>query len=366
MHPISWGSQTCMCTDSESEVATHSGPTGRGFGGIACREDVQARKIVERYARSSFDSLKLWPPKSYFFSPSGQCVIAYAVANNIAVSLGDPVGNEAEIEVTARKFLRLCMEKGWSVAFYKTCSDFLPIYRRLRLRKLKIGDDAIIDVSEFSLSGRSKRDIRSKARRFQQLGMRVVEYRPPLSPEALAQLRNVEEQWLKIPGHRERTFAVGHFDRDYLRSSPVLAVIDRNQKVLAFMNLISTSPSEIAGDLMRRGTELPNGITDYLLLNLIQYARQKGYTRVGLGLAPMAGFRMGEHATFEERLINGLLQRFDFLFRFRGLDQYKAKFATSREPRYLIYANLWQLPRVALALVHLSEIKNLQYEVSLN
>ena len=160
MHPIFWGSQTCMCTDSESEVATHSGPTSRSFGGIACREDVQARKIVERYARSSFDSLKLWPPKSYFFSPSGQCVIAYAVANNIAVSLGDPVGNEAEIEVTARKFLRVCMEKGWSVAFYKTCSDFLPIYRRMRLRKLKIGDDAIIDVSEFSLSGRSKRDIR--------------------------------------------------------------------------------------------------------------------------------------------------------------------------------------------------------------
>jgi phosphatidylglycerol lysyltransferase len=346
--------------ESEHDVATHSRPTSRAFDAIHVvvrREDLQARKIVEQYARSSLDSLKLWPPKSYFFSPSGHCVIAYGVANNIAVSLGDPVGPGTEIEVTARKFLKVCKEKGWGVAFYRTCTDFLPVYRRLQLRKLKIGDDAIINPSEFSLAGRQRRDIRSKANHFQQLGIRVVEYQPPLSPDTLSQLRSVEEQWLKIPGRRERTFAVGHFDRDYLRSTPVLAVIDRNGKVLAFINLISTNPTEIAGDLMRRGTEVPNGITDYLLLNLVQYARKKGYSRVGLGLAPMTGFKIGEHATFEERVINGLLQRFNCLFRFRGLYQYKAKFATSWEPRYLIYENLLQLPRIALALVHLSETR---------
>jgi len=262
-----------------------------------------------------------------------------------------------EIEVTARKFLQACEEKGWSVAFYRTSTDFLPVYRRLQLRKLKIGDDAIIDLSEFSLAGRQKRDIRSKAHHFQQLGIRVVEYQPPLSPDTLGQLRTVEEQWLKIPGRRERTFAVGHFDWDYLRSSPVLAVIDQNGEVLAFINLISTSPSEIAGDLMRRGTEVPNGITDYLLLKLIQYASEKGYNRVGLGLAPMTGFKVGERATLDERVINSVLQKLNFLFRFRGLYHYKAKFATSWEPRYLIYENLCQLPRIALALVHLSEIK---------
>ena len=181
----SWGFTNVPWLESKRDVAAHSRPNSRAFDGIhvvARRENLQARKIVELYARSSFDSLKLWPPKSYFFSPSGHCVIAYAVANNIAVSLGDPVGAEAEIEVTARKFLKACKEKGWDVAFYKTCTDFLPIYRRLRLRKLKIGDDVIVDLPEFSLAGRSKRDIRSKARRFEQLDIRVVEYRPRSRP----------------------------------------------------------------------------------------------------------------------------------------------------------------------------------------
>ena len=77
-------------------------------------------------------------------------------------------------------------------------------------------------------------------------------------------------------------------------------------------------------------------------------------------MAPMKGFKDGERATLEERLIHGLFQKLNFLFSFRGLYQYKAKFATCWEPRYLIYRNLMQLPHTALALRRLSEIEEQQ------
>jgi phosphatidylglycerol lysyltransferase len=336
-----------------------------GIHVLVGREGVEARRVLEQHSRSSFDLLKLWPPKSYFFSPSRNCVIAYAVANKTAISLGDPVGPEAEIELTAREFLRKFKKKGWGVAFYRASADYVQAYRRLGLRKLKIGDDALVNLEQFSLKGRLKRDIRSKANHFEQLGMRVVEYQPPLAAETLAKLADVEEQWLSIPGRRERTFAVGHFDRDYLRSTPVLAVMDGDGRVLAFVNVISANPREIAGDVMRRGRDVPNGITDYLLLKLIHYAGEKRYNRVSLGLAPMSGFKEAESAGLEERVIHRVLRKLDFLFRFRGLSQYKAKFATSWEPRYLIYENLLQLPRTALALVRLSEIKDCESVIGL-
>jgi phosphatidylglycerol lysyltransferase len=97
---------------------------------------------------------------------------------------------------------------------------------------------------------------------------------------------------------------------------------------------------------------------DYLFIRLLQYARERGYGRVSLGMAPMTGFREEERATMEERAIHGLFQKLNFLFSFRGLYHYKAKFATSWEPRYLIYTNLFQLPRIALALRRLSEVKS--------
>src|SRR5215469_9944300 len=323
---------------------------------LQAHELARVRSIVQRYARTPLDLFKLWPDKSYFFSSSGCSVIAYRVAANMAIALGDPVGLRTEIEPTVCQFLQMCGESGWRAAFYQTLPDFVPMYRRLRLKKLKIGDDAMVDLQEFSLEGKSKRDVRSKLHHFEDMGFHVVEYEPPVPDDVITQLKVVSDQWLEIPGRRERSFTVGHFDPDYLRSTPVLAVVDRGGTLLAFINLISVDNNEITGDLMRRSTHAPNGIMDYLFVNLFEYAKQRGYARVSLGMAPMTGFREHEHATVEERAIHAVSRKLDFLFSFRGLHHYKAKFATSWEPRYLIYRSFLQLPRTALALRRISEV----------
>jgi lysylphosphatidylglycerol synthetase-like protein (DUF2156 family) len=41
---------------------------------------VRAEALVGRYGRAPLDYFKTWPDKSYYFSPSGQSVIAYRVA----------------------------------------------------------------------------------------------------------------------------------------------------------------------------------------------------------------------------------------------------------------------------------------------
>jgi phosphatidylglycerol lysyltransferase len=324
---------------------------------MVLREQAMASEIVQQYARTPLDLFKLWPDKSYFFSPSQRCVIAYRVSDNTAIALGDPVGPEAEIGATAREFLEVCRENRWAVAFYQTLPDFLPEYGRLRLKRLKIGDDAMVDLPQFSLEGKSKRELRCKVRQFEALGIHSREFEPPVPDDIIEQLKVVSDQWLRIPGRRERSFALGQFDPDYLRSNPLLVVVDNAGTVLGFINLISVDKSEITGDLMRRRTDAPNGTMDYLFIKLFLYARERGYARVSLGLAPMTGFQKCEEATIEERAIHGLFQRLDFLFSFRGLYRYKAKFATSWEPRYLVYGNVLELPRTALALRRLSEIK---------
>ena len=328
----------------------------------APRERALARKIVQQYARTPLDLFKLWPDKSYFFSPSQRCVIAYRVADNIAIALGDPVGPEQEIGPTVCKFLEMCRGNGWAVVFYQTLPDFVPLYRRFRLKKLKIGDNAMVDLSDFSLQGKSRRELRSKVRQLEAMGIHICEFQPPVPDDIISQLKAVSDQWLRIPGRRERSFTLGQFDPDYLRSKPLLVVMDSAGTVLAFINLISVDSTEITGDLMRRRTDAPNGIMDYLFLKLFLYAKGKGYARVSLGMAPMTGFQEREEATAEERAIHGLFQKLDFVFSFRGLHHYKAKFATSWEPRYLVYTNVLELPRTAFALRRVSEIEDERHE----
>jgi phosphatidylglycerol lysyltransferase len=151
---------------------------------------------------------------------------------------------------------------------------------------------------------------------------------------------------------------LGLFSEDYLRSTPVVAAVDQDDRILAFVNLITMQNlKELTIDLMRRRTEAPNGIMDYLFVKLFLYAKEHGYERFNLGMAPMAGFQEHEQATAEERAIHSFFQQLNFLFSYRGLRQFKAKFASSWEPRYLIYSNVLELPRLALALRRVSEVR---------
>jgi phosphatidylglycerol lysyltransferase len=323
------------------------------------REHQLASAIVGKFGRTTMDYFKLWRDKSYFFSPSHRCFIAYGVAGNVALVLGDPVGPEAEIEPTIREFLEFCRDNGWAIGFHQTLPDFLPIYKKVRLKKLKIGDDAIVELASFTVEGKSRREFRSKLKQFEGMGIETRYYNAPVPDDILKQLKEVSNEWLQIPGRRERTFTLGHFDEDYLRSTPVLAAVNKEGTVLAFVNVILSHPGkEVTGDLMRRRIDTPNGIMDYLFVKLFLYCKEQGYERFNLGMAPMAGFQEREEATAEERAIHSFFQQLNFLFSFRGLRFYKAKFATRWEPRYLIYRHAVELPRLALALRRVSELKN--------
>ena len=41
--------------------------------------------------------------------------------------------------------MTLCRENDWGLAFHQTLPDFLAVYESLGLKKLKIGDDAIVE-----------------------------------------------------------------------------------------------------------------------------------------------------------------------------------------------------------------------------
>jgi phosphatidylglycerol lysyltransferase len=138
----------------------------------------------------------------------------------------------------------------------------------------------MVDLPDFSLQGKSKRELRSKVRQLEAIGIHTREFQPPVPDSIIAQLKAVSDQWLRIPGRRERSFTLGQFDPDYLRSEPVLVVLDSAGTVLAFINLISVNRSEITGDLMRRRTDAPNGTMDYLFIKLFLYARERGYARI--------------------------------------------------------------------------------------
>jgi len=321
-------------------------------------ERARAAEILEAHGRSALDPFKLSSDKAYFFSPSGRSFLAYRMAGSFAVVLADPVGPEEEVSGIIRSFRVLCEENDWGLAFHQTLPDFLPQYRDEGFKKLKIGDDAIVDLDSFSLDGKRMKHLRHHVNQFEREGIRAAFHEPPVPDAVMAAISEVSDDWLRIPGRRERGFTMGAFSVDEVRRTPVFAAVGPNGRVLAFMNVIrSYAPGETTIDLMRHRRDAPEGAMDFLFVKLFEAQKQRGFTRFSLGMAPMAGFREGEEAGAEERSVQYFLQRLNFLFSYTGLLQYKAKFATHWEPRYTVYRNIFDLPRLAMALTRVSELK---------
>jgi phosphatidylglycerol lysyltransferase len=201
--------------------------------------------------------------------------------------------------------------------------------------------------------------LRHTVNQLEKQGFMFTRFDPPISPEVLSQLEQVSDGWLQIPGRRERAFTLGLFAPEYIRSTPVYAAADPTGKIMAFMNTIpSFCQGEATIDLMRHLPGAPSGIMDYLFTKLFLAKKAEGYKRFSLGMAPMAGFRENEEASAEERAVYYFLRQLNFLFSYQGLLHYKAKFATIWEPRYTIYRNVLNLPRVARAISEVLEIRD--------
>ena len=190
-------------------------------------ERLRASEILSQYGRTALDFFKLWPDKSYYFNDEGNCFIAYRVGNNHAVALSDPVGPEGEIEETLRGFMEFCNANDWGVVFHQTLPDFLSIYEKVGLKHLKLGDEAIVHLTSFDLEGSEKKSLRKIVRRFESNGFTLCEHQPPIPDEILRQAKSVSDEWLQLPGRRERQFSLGVFDESYVRTTPLFTVSRR-------------------------------------------------------------------------------------------------------------------------------------------
>ncbi len=316
-----------------------------------------ARRIIVRHGRNAHDFFKGWPDKSYFFDSSREAFIAYRVANGMAVVLGDPVGPVERLAGTIEQFEAACRENGWRVAFHQATPEMLPAYERLGFLRMKIGDEAIVDLESFTLSGGKRKSLRTALHRLEREGVRAVLYEAPLSAEVLQQAREVSDDWLRQPGNRERGFTLGSFMDIYVANTPLLAAIDANGRMLGFVNIVSSfRTGEATSDLMRRRLDTPNGLMDFLFVKVIEIAKARGYQRFNLGMAPLAGFQPGEEKHILEEALHAIGQRWNVGFRFSGIKEYKAKFATHWEPRYAVFRSRLDVARLGLALSLVSEM----------
>lgn len=301
------------------------------------QERIAVLKIVEEHGKSDMDFFKTASDKSYFFSPTRQSVIAYKTVRGIALALGDPVGPKEQLPSLIKEFVDWCTTLGWRPVFVSVPEDLMPAYEKIGLKKIKIGEEAIINLNYFLENTIKKKDYRRVIKKFDDLGFQAKFQTPPQNQDVLNSLYKVNMSWLTLEGRRDMAFALGKFEHNYIAASPIFYIEDPEGEIIAFVNEIPAYEKGMANiDLMRHKKEIPNGMMDYLFAKYFINLSQRGFDKFNLGLAPLAGYSPAK-GSYGEQLVYQLINYLDRFFSFSGLRTYKQKFDPVWRSSYLVY-----------------------------
>ncbi|HWK27102.1 MAG TPA: phosphatidylglycerol lysyltransferase domain-containing protein, partial [Solirubrobacter sp.] len=312
-------------------------------------EHARARAILDEYATDSLAPFALRDDKCFHFAAGG--VLAYRVLRGTAVVSGDPIGPPGCAAAVLAVFAGFAASRGWEVVMTAAAETNLTAYRRLGFQALCIGEEASVDPARFSLAGRHMKALRHSVTRQGRRGWSIDAVSgADLAAATANEIAAVERRWRedrpRLTGFSMTLGRLWGAEED--RRCVYILGRDPQRRLHAFLRFAEYRDG-LSLDLMRRVGEVPNGLTDAMVVAAIELARARGLSSVSLNFAGFAHV-MGPHRdlTWRGRLARRLLTASHGRFQLERLSASNQKFRPRWERRYLVYRSPRRLPVLGL------------------
>ncbi len=320
-----------------------------------------AQAVVLKYGNHSLAPFAAEPYKNHFLAADGRATVAYRVTNGVAITVGDPIGPEDSIAPAIDEFLAHCRRHDWMPCFYEVKAANLDFYQNRKLRALKIAEEAVIPLAEFTLRGTKMQKIRQSLNKVErehpQLKVEFLEGEVP--PGIADQLQEISETWLGNKGLNELGFTMGRFDPAKLAEQALTIATEAGQ-VVAFVSWRRYADRGLTLDLMRYSPDAPKFIMDVLIARSLEQFKSQGFRVASLANAPLANVSPDDEFSMLDRGVRLIFEKVHGIYEYKSLFQFKKKFNPVWEGRYLVFPSLDALPRIALAMMRVHRLKPLE------
>ncbi|AVV44795.1 phosphatidylglycerol lysyltransferase domain-containing protein [Streptomyces sp. ID05-04B] len=316
-------------------------------------EDRLRALLDDHGAHDSLGYFALRRDKSAIFSPSGKAAIAYRVVGGVSLASGDPIGDVEAWPGAIGAWLAEAREHAWIPAVLAASEEAAKVYSRHGLDALELGDEAVVEPTEFTLEGRAMRGIRQAYNRVKRAGYTTrVRQHSEIPPEEMAELIEAADRWRD--GQTERGFstALGRLGDPADGQCVMLECFDADGERRALLSFVPWGPKGLSLDLMRRDRASDNGLMEFMVLDLIEHSRTAGVERLSLNFAMFRsvfeeGARLGAGPVL--RIWRSALLFFSRWWQLESLYRANAKYRPIWEPRFVLFEKSAHLVRIGLA-----------------
>jgi lysylphosphatidylglycerol synthetase-like protein (DUF2156 family) len=332
---------------------------------------LEERDLVRRRLRSLGSTNRLawmttWSQNRWFHGATVYGYLAHRVHAGVAIGLCGPVAvDDTDRAALLAEFADRARRDGLVPCIVAASAETAASAVGMGWRILRVGDEAVVDVTALSFQGRAWQDVRTALNHAARRGIAVAFGRLEDQPDGVRrQVAEISQHWSAGRRLPELGFTLGSLAEAADPEVRVAVAIDQEGTVHGVTSwLPSHRPSDgtVAGwtlDVMRRREDADGfrPVMELLIASSLARFRDEGCSWASLSASPLV--RGGtpdpsEDAPFPaavDRLLDRLAARLEPFYGFRSLHAFKAKFSPRFEPLYLVYPDGLALPRIGVAL----------------
>lgn len=316
-------------------------------------DELEIRRLLLTYPGA--DSLEYFATRDdreAIFAPDGEAAVSFRVVAGVCLAAGDPVGRPDSWPAAIEAWLAHARRYGWIPGVLSASERGARAYQGIGLHPLPLGDEAVLSTRTFSLSGPSMRAVRHAVAHPRSAGYTVqVRRQGDIGAAEMAHLTAVTEAW-RHGDDRGYTMALGRFGDDRDRREVIVTAHDGDGEVCGVLSFVPWGRGGLSLDTMRRSPGAVSGVTELMVVELVDRAATLGIDRVSLNFAMFRetfehGARIG--ASPLQRMSRRVLLIASRWWQLDSLYRSNEKYLPTWSPRFLCFGSTAQLTQLMVA-----------------